>query len=235
MDTRYLDILHVGPPEEKVQELYRPLLPYLEGCRLVLDVGCGRGTVLQMLAERGISAIGCDSEPAMVAECRRRGLDCTQTDALEFLRQTARPLDGICCGHLIEHLPTSVAMELIALCYERLEPGGTLVIVTPNPADLKVITHYFWMDLTHVRPYPGVLLEEMLQHVGFSIHASHDAIMDSLQSKTGVKKLVGSIVKWIAHRSVGIDVILRGDTVVVGRKLRGQSRRLDGAVAPTAR
>ena len=116
-------------------------------------------------------------------------------------------------------------MELIALCYERLEPGGTLVIVTPNPADLKVITHYFWMDLTHVRPYPGVLLEEMLQHVGFSIHASHDAIMDSLQSKTGVKKLVGSIVKWIAHRIVGIDVILRETRSSWARSRGGRSRR----------
>ena len=217
-ETKYLDVSHVGPPEENVRELYAPLLSYFQSCQLVLDAGCGRGIVLEMLAARGITAIGCDDEPEMAAECRRKGLECVETDALTFLRETTLPIDGICCGHLIEHLPPKAAMELISLCYRALQPGGTLVLVTPNPADLKVITHYFWLDLTHVRPYPGVLLEEMLRHAGFSVHASHDAVKDSLQSKTGVKKLVGGMMKWLVSRIVGMDVVLRGDTVVVGRK-----------------
>jgi 2-polyprenyl-3-methyl-5-hydroxy-6-metoxy-1,4-benzoquinol methylase len=67
METKYLDVSHVGPPEEKVRELYSPLLPYFQDCKMVLDVGCGRGIVLQMLAARGIAAIGCDAEREMVA------------------------------------------------------------------------------------------------------------------------------------------------------------------------
>lgn len=218
MKTKYLDISHVGPDETKVRELYFPLMSYFQDCNMVLDVGCGRGIVLQMLAERGITAIGCDSEMEMVSQCRSKGLSCVRADALGFLRKTKVPVDGICCGHLIEHLPTKAVMELMKLCYRKLQPGGRLLIVTPNPEDLRVITHYFWLDLTHVRPYPRLLLEEMLKHVGFSIHASHDAIKDSLQSKTGVKKLLGSAIKWLANRIVGIDVLLRGDTVVVAKK-----------------
>ncbi len=155
LETKYLDVSHVGPPEDNVRELYAPLLSYFQSCQLVLDLGCGRGIVLEMLGTRGITAIGCDDEPAMAVECRRKGLECVETDALTFLRETTLPIDGICCGHLIEHLPPKAAMELISLCHRALRPGGTLVLVTPNPADLKVITHYFWLDLTHVRPYPG--------------------------------------------------------------------------------
>jgi O-antigen chain-terminating methyltransferase len=216
--SKYLDITHAGPPEHKVRELYEPLLRYFDGCRLVLDVGCGRGIVLSLLSERGIAALGCDSESEMVAMCRDRGLECIQADVLEFLRSTQVRPDGICCGHLIEHLPPLAALDLVALCHERLSSGGILLVVTPNPADLRVLAHHFWMDLTHLRPYPAKLIEEMLTHVGFSIVASHDAVPDSLQSKTGLKRAAGTVFKWAVTKIVGIDIVLRGDTVVVARK-----------------
>ena len=36
--------------------------------------------------------------------------------------------------------------------------GGKLVVVTPNVADLWTMTEAFWLDLTHIRPYPLPLL-----------------------------------------------------------------------------
>jgi SAM-dependent methyltransferase len=218
LTPKYLDIYHVGPSEEKVRELYLPLLSYFQDCDLVLDVGCGRGILLQMFSEDGITAVGCDSELEMVSECRRKGFNVVQGDALGFLGTTELPIDGICCGHLIEHLTGESALELMRLCFQKLRGGGKFMIVTPNPEDLRVITHYFWLDLTHVRPYPRQLLEEMLQHVGFSIQASHDSVRDSLQDKTGLIKVLGSIMKWVAKRIVGVDILFRGDTVVVARK-----------------
>jgi hypothetical protein len=42
------------------------------GAAQVLDIGCGRGEWLQLLAEQGISAYGVDLNTVMVAECRHK-------------------------------------------------------------------------------------------------------------------------------------------------------------------
>jgi 2-polyprenyl-3-methyl-5-hydroxy-6-metoxy-1,4-benzoquinol methylase len=215
--NHYLDIEHVGPKEESVRELYAPLLKYFEGCNNVLDVGCGRGILLDMLREKGIRAVGCDSEPSMVQTCIGKGLACVQTDVLSFIGGTDQKFDAICCGHLIEHLSPTAAHELLRQCFNKLTSGGRLLIITPNPEDLKVITYYFWLDLSHVRPYPRLLLEEMLKHIGFTILQSHDST-NAIQSKNIIKRFWVHVIKRSIYRITRLDLLYRGDTVILARK-----------------
>jgi hypothetical protein len=44
-----------------------------------------------------------------------------------------------------------------------------LLIVTPNPEDLAIISEIFWLDPTHVRPYPALQLRSMLHSAGFEV------------------------------------------------------------------
>jgi 2-polyprenyl-3-methyl-5-hydroxy-6-metoxy-1,4-benzoquinol methylase len=135
----------------------------------VLDVGCGRGTFLELLRERGIEAVGVDSSELAVETCRRKGFEQVYNDnALAFLESAEQQYMGIYCGHIIEHMAPDVADRLITLAWRALRPGGRLVLVTPNPLDLRVMSEYFWLDTTHVRPYPLVLLKSMLRSVGFA-------------------------------------------------------------------
>jgi 2-polyprenyl-3-methyl-5-hydroxy-6-metoxy-1,4-benzoquinol methylase len=214
----YLDIEHVGPSDQKVRELYTPLIGYFDGCQLVLDLGCGRGIFLEMLRNRGIHGVGCDSETKMVLDCRGKGLSVEHIDGISFLQRTTQHFDGICCGHVIEHLTPSAALSLIDSCFQKLNWGGILMVVTPNPEDLRVITKTFWLDLTHVRPYPRLLLEEMLRNSGFVIHASHDTIKNSSKELRGWRVVVASVLREFVRRLVGADLVYRGDTVVVARK-----------------
>jgi hypothetical protein len=46
------------------------------------------------------------------------------------------------------------------------------LLVTPNPADLTIMSEIFWLDPTHVRPYPTPLLEKMLRAIGFEIRVA---------------------------------------------------------------
>jgi SAM-dependent methyltransferase len=46
------------------------------GARKVLDVGCGSGPLFQPLAERGISVVGLDPAPSMVARARQAAEAC---------------------------------------------------------------------------------------------------------------------------------------------------------------
>jgi O-antigen chain-terminating methyltransferase len=166
----YDELFQFGGSLESVRREHRRLLPFFAGAARVLDVGCGRGVFLEMLREAGIAAVGVDLSPNAVRRCRELGFrEVYQEDALGFLRGHAGAFDGVVCSHIIEHLPYEDAVELVHAAYAALAEGGRLAVVTPNPRDLRVIGEMFWLDPTHVRPYPLPLLEAMLRATGFAI------------------------------------------------------------------
>ena len=54
---------------------YRDLAARLQGCGPVLDIGFGRGELLELLGEIGVTARGVEIDPALVEAGRARGLD----------------------------------------------------------------------------------------------------------------------------------------------------------------
>lgn len=210
---------HIGPTEEAVIKLYTPLLSYFDGCSNVLDLGCGRGIFMEMLLRKGINTFGCDSETEMVQICREKGLNCIQDNIIHFLETTNEVFDGICCGHIIEHLPPDVCFKLIELVSIRLKKGGRFLIITPNPEDIRVITYYFWLDMSHVRPYPRLVIEEVLKHHGFHIKASHDSALNSPEDMNILKKFIANLIKSVLKKVLGCDIAYRGDTVVLAEKV----------------
>ncbi|HMF59022.1 MAG TPA: methionine biosynthesis protein MetW, partial [Vicinamibacterales bacterium] len=78
-------------------------LPLFDGHAEVLDVGCGRGEFLDLLAARGIAAKGIDLNHEMAEGCRARGLDVSEADAVTYL--TALPdgsLGGLFSAQVVE-------------------------------------------------------------------------------------------------------------------------------------
>ena len=125
----------------------------------VLDIGCGRGEFLEQLRSRGLSPVGVDTNVAAIDEVLAQDLDGICADAFDYL--TAQPdaaLDGAVMFHLVEHMPISATAGLLDLLHRKVRPGGLLVIETPNPENLRVGSHTFWLDPTHVRPVPPILL-----------------------------------------------------------------------------
>src|SRR5205814_9648431 len=69
----------------------------------VLDIGCGRGELLQLLREAGVEARGIDADADMVAYARGDGLDVEQADLVEYLqRLDDGSLGGIFMGQVVE-------------------------------------------------------------------------------------------------------------------------------------
>jgi 2-polyprenyl-3-methyl-5-hydroxy-6-metoxy-1,4-benzoquinol methylase len=170
----YGELFQFGGTPALVEREHRRLLPYLAGARNVLDVGCGRGVFLRLLREAGIEPAGVDIYAECVQQCQALGIaHVVQADALAYLRTLCEAFDGIVCSHIIEHLPYEDALALLRAAFTALRPGGRLIIVTPNPRDISVIGQSFWLDPTHVRPYPLALLAAMLRAEGFAIvHAA---------------------------------------------------------------
>lgn len=157
-----------GDPEfsRKIKE---EILPYFRGCGRVLDIGCGQGLFLEMLREVGIEGEGIDLDPAVVEKARAKGLRVQVASALDYLKQHRGIYDGIMLGHIIEHFSGLDAVKLLYYCARSLRDGGIIAIQTPNFLKPEVYLHNFWLDITHVRPYPPVLLEAILGALQFDV------------------------------------------------------------------
>ncbi|GIL15164.1 MAG: hypothetical protein BroJett039_03370 [Chloroflexota bacterium] len=142
----------------------------------ILDLGCGAGVFLELARAQGRAARGVECAAEAVQLARAKGLDVVEADALEFLRAQASSSHGaIYCAHLIEHLEPSDARVLLTEGARILAPQGRFIVLTPNPVSLDVLSETFWLDPTHVRPYPRPLLERMARRAGLEILASgHD-------------------------------------------------------------
>jgi SAM-dependent methyltransferase len=147
-----------GPPE-RVRELQLPYVELVAEHQPVLDVGCGRGEFLALLAERRIEARGIDIDPGMIERSRAQGLPVQQADAVSYLEGLDdRTLGTVFSMQVIEHLPPGTLRQMLELARRKLVPGGLLIAETINPHSNPAFKT-FWVDLTHQHPiFPEVAL-----------------------------------------------------------------------------
>ena len=163
-----------GGREEIRQRMtvYLPLMQQLspESAALpVLDLGCGRGEWLELLRESGILARGIDVNCVFAVECRARGLEVQDGDALLMLREMqAESVRAITGMHIIEHLPFARLIQLVDEAFRVLIPGGVVVFETPNPENILVGACNFYIDPTHERPLPPEPMRFLLESRGFA-------------------------------------------------------------------
>jgi len=137
-------------------------------CKNVLEIGCGRGYFLQMLKENGIGGYGIELNEDFVKYCQRLGLEVKKIDALTHLNSIEdKSIDGIFMGQVIEHLPPDVSHDVLKLCYQKLQYGAYLVVVTPNILNVMVSTNLFYMDPTHVNHVHPEVIKFLLRSCGY--------------------------------------------------------------------
>jgi O-antigen chain-terminating methyltransferase len=147
------------------QEIY---LPLFEGASDVLDVGCGRGEFLDLLATKGIRARGLDLNQAMVEVCLARGLDVTENDALSYLRdEPDESLGGLIALQVVEHLEPDYLLRLLEEAQRTLRPGSTMVLETINVACWLAFFESYIRDITHQRPLHPDTLKYLVTASGF--------------------------------------------------------------------
>jgi SAM-dependent methyltransferase len=145
-----------------IKERFRVYLPLLEEAKLasaqmpILDVGCGRGEWLELLYDTGLRAQGVDENRVLVEDCRRLGLEVIEDEAVSYLSGLPQESLGAVTGfHIIEHLPLEVLVKLLDETVRVLKPGGIAIFETPNPENVLVGSHNFYLDPTHRNPLPS--------------------------------------------------------------------------------
>lgn len=159
---------------ELILERLKVYLPFLEPLKqleatpAVLDLGCGRGEWLETVIGAGFAATGVDLDEGMLEGCRAHGLPAERDDAVGALKKRADDsVSVISAFHLVEHIPFTALQELITEALRVLKPGGLLILETPNAENLFVGSNGFYMDPTHERPIPHLLLSFLTEFSGF--------------------------------------------------------------------
>lgn len=161
---------------ELIKTRLKVYLPYIKLLKEVssdeqiraIDLGCGRGEWLELLAQLNVAAHGVDLDEGMLKACDQLGLIVATGEAVAALK--ALPDNSyslITAFHLVEHMPFSDLQTLVSESLRVLTPGGLLILETPNPENIAVGTTNFYIDPTHQRPIPQQLLAFLPEFYGY--------------------------------------------------------------------
>ena len=143
------------------------------GLRL-LDVGCARGHLSEVLASQGWRVTGIEYDAADAAVARDKGIDVIVGTAEDAMGTMNEKFDVIVFADVLEHFvhPEDVLSQACTL----LVPGGRIVISIPNVAHLSVrlqllmgaftYTDRGILDRTHLHFYTKKTLKKMIGDAG---------------------------------------------------------------------
>ncbi|MGP8065578.1 MAG: class I SAM-dependent methyltransferase [Acidimicrobiales bacterium] len=159
-------------PREVVKERLRGYLADIaavDSALPVLDVGCGRGELLELLAEAGATAYGVETNPYFVETGCQRGLDVRLAGAIEHLEGVKEhSLRAVSAIQVAESLGIDELIAMLDLAVRAIEPGGLVIVETPNPENLVVGASSFYLDPRHRQPIPPELLAFVVGSRGFT-------------------------------------------------------------------
>jgi SAM-dependent methyltransferase len=175
LDTMYAAIEdRFRGSREEIKERFRVYLSYVKqacanGEGFILDLGCGRGEWLELLAEQGINAKGVDANRVLIGRCRDLGLTVIEDDVLAHLRSLSdESVSAITGFHIVEHLSIGDLSNMLNEVMRVLRPGGIVLFETPNPENVLVGSNFFYFDPSHIHPLPSPLMELLLETRGFT-------------------------------------------------------------------
>ena len=154
---------------DAIRARFESYLPFFAGAADVLDIGCGRGEFLELLAGAGVKARGIDLNHEMAELCRSRGLDVTEADAVGYLSTLPdASLGGIFAAQVVEHLQPGYLLQFLELAFHKVRPGGRIVLETLNPACWVAFFDSYIRDITHVWPLHPETLKYLVLASGFT-------------------------------------------------------------------
>jgi SAM-dependent methyltransferase len=172
-----------GSAADRLEEAYRRIvlrdhlrfvrraLADAKGAGVVLDVGCGGGLFLSMLAESGVRVVGLDFSLDAASVAWRR----QKVPAVCATLARAPFAPGSCAAitmfHILEHLYDPAAY--IEAAHALLAPHGRLVVQVPNAASWQFLMlgeNWIGVDIPrHLVTFRASDMEALLERYGFEV------------------------------------------------------------------
>jgi len=215
---------------QRIEELrYRMLLSKVPiKSKKVLDIGCGNGELISMLAEEGHVCVALDLSENRLSKFKDRatnlGVAQVQGDVINIpLRNSS--IDIIMCSEVLEHIKDyeKVLKEMNRV----LRPHGKIIVSVPYKEELMemVCPHCGkrFVPHGHLHSFDKSILFSSMDHCGFNVIYSH--VGPSIISKIiyrGIRIniplifLIDRLVSKLSRRSG-----LNGWLIAVGKKKNG--------------
>jgi len=183
-----------GAPEE-----YAALIAFsgLESGRL-LDIGFGRGELLDWAKERGFETAGVELIPELVDRARARG----HQAVTELSELAGSEFHVITAVDVLEHLSLDQLQTLLREVVNRLAPGGAFVARFPNGQSPFSGLHQHG-DLTHVRYLTPGALRQVADGAGLSLAAAGN-FRPLPRGLRGLKRRAGYVVRDVIELVLGL-------------------------------
>jgi len=127
------------------------------------ELGCGSGGMLEALGRFGI-AVGVETDPALRARARERGLDVRAGALPDEIPLEPGRWDAVCLFDVLEHVDDEAGA--LAACRRLLVPDGRLFVTVPAYA-------WLWSRhdelLGHRRRYTVSTLRQVAERAGFAV------------------------------------------------------------------
>jgi ubiquinone/menaquinone biosynthesis C-methylase UbiE len=189
----------------------------------VLEIGCGTGTLTQMMAEQGAIVTGIDASPAMLVEAQKK----ISTKELED-RVTLKYMDATLLGDrfpeasfdlivstlVFSEFSTPEQSYILGACARLLAPGGRLLVadeVIPGPLFSRAI-----YDLVHL---VLALLTWLLTRTTTKALHQFDSLLaqNGFRAMTGASYLLNSLVLYISIPAAEVQATAELPPSVMGR------------------
>jgi SAM-dependent methyltransferase len=176
-----------------------PLLAELPRDARILELGCGAGTLLELLRDRGFTRVeGVDVSAEQIALAVARGVSAQVADARELLASNPGVYAAILACDFIEHFDRDELLELTATIHRALAPRGRLILHTPNGEGL-MSGQVIFGDLTHLTIFTPSSLEQLLRVTGFTDFAFSESGPAPLGLRGRLRVLAWRLVRGVAN------------------------------------
>ena len=149
--------------------------------RRILDVGCGNGANMSLLAAKGHRTTGITLSFSEAGECMRRGLECVVCDLNEELPFVNKSFDALLFSHVLEHVafPEAVLRKVLHLVAD----DGAIYVALPNVMQFRQRYEFLrgrfryaengLMDRTHLRFFDFATARQLLIAAGLKVVVHH--------------------------------------------------------------
>jgi hypothetical protein len=174
---------------EGLSEIERIYFEVVKRSPSLLDVGAGDLSIKRKFKSAGYGGEYHTLDP---------GGEYTQT--YKDLAEVSRTYPAILCMDVIEHLPLQQGLQMLTRLNELLEPGGVMVVQTPNARCIRYPASW---DMTHLHAYNAHDLWAYLSGLGLTVEG-YRIVFGSERPSIG-ERIRGLAGAFVASRLLGCD------------------------------
>ncbi|MBV6419481.1 MAG: hypothetical protein DAHOPDDO_00702 [Ignavibacteriaceae bacterium] len=203
--------------------LFLPLISSFSKDVAILELGCGRGYMLEYLRNHNyINLKGIDISKEQIEISQKKGFDVKVIDAIEYLANNDTKFKLIFALDFVEHFHKDELFPLFEEVYRNLEDGGIIIMHTPNGQAI-VASKMIYGDLTHFTILTPVSAEQLLRNVGFKEIKCYESEPVPKNIKGIIRLILWNIIKFIFNLIRLVEVgstekILTQNFIIVAKK-----------------